>query len=107
MLDLTGLIILVGLASELVFARTGIPSVLCLVGFGVLLSPVFHFAEPAMVMTPAPYFGTRALLALSLNADYYFCGRILSFGWSDSCLNHEHCTTKGRIVNFLPSLAHS
>ncbi|HXH86560.1 MAG TPA: cation:proton antiporter [Nitrospira sp.] len=63
-LGLTGLIILVGLAGELVFKRSGIPSVLFLMGFGVLLGPVFHLAEPTMVMKLAPYFGTLALLII-------------------------------------------
>jgi len=63
-LGLTGLTILVGLAGELVFRRTGIPSVLLLMGFGVLLGPVFHLAEPVLVMKLAPYFGTLALLII-------------------------------------------
>ena len=63
-LGLTGLIILVGLAGELVFKRTGIPSVLLLMGFGILLGPVFHVAEPTAVMKLAPYFGTLALLII-------------------------------------------
>jgi cell volume regulation protein A len=63
-LGLTGLIILVSLAGELVFRRTGIPSVLFLMGFGVLLGPVFHVAEPTAVMNLAPYFGTLALLII-------------------------------------------
>lgn len=63
-LGLTGLIILVGLAGELIFTRTGIPSVLFLMGFGVLLGPVFHLAEPTVVMKLAPYFGTLALLII-------------------------------------------
>jgi cell volume regulation protein A len=33
-------------------------------GFGVLLGPVFHLAEPAMVMKLVPYFGTLALLVI-------------------------------------------
>lgn len=63
-LGLTGLIILVGLAGELVFKRTGIPSVLFLMGFGVLLGPVLHLANPTMVMQLAPYLGTLALLII-------------------------------------------
>lgn len=63
-LGLTGLIILVGLAGELVFKRTGIPSVLFLMGFGVLLGPVLHLADPTMVMELAPYLGTLALLII-------------------------------------------
>ena len=63
-LGLTGLIILVGLAGELVFKRTGIPSVLFLMGLGILLGPVFQVAEPTAVMKLAPYFGTLALLII-------------------------------------------
>lgn len=63
-LGLTGLIILIGLAGELVFKRTGVPSVLFLMGFGVLLGPVFHVAEPELVMKLVPYFGTLALLVI-------------------------------------------
>ena len=63
-LGLTGLVILVGLAGELVFQRTGIPSVLFLMGFGILLGPIFHVAEPSQVMKLAPYFGTLALLII-------------------------------------------
>ncbi len=63
-LGLTGVIILVGLAGEVIFKRTGIPSVLFLMAFGVLLGPVFHLAEPTMVMKLAPYFGTLALLII-------------------------------------------
>ena len=63
-LGLTGLVILVGLAGELAFKRTGIPSVLFLMGFGILLGPVFHVAEPTAVMKLAPYFGTLALLII-------------------------------------------
>ena len=63
-LGLTGLVILVGLAGEMVFKRVGIPSVLFLMGFGVLLGPVFHLAPASKVMALAPYFGTLALLVI-------------------------------------------
>ncbi|MBL8037510.1 MAG: cation:proton antiporter [Nitrospira sp.] len=63
-LGLSGLTILVGLGGELIFKRTGIPSVLLLMGFGVLLGPVFHLAEPTQVMKLAPYCGTLALLII-------------------------------------------
>ena len=63
-LGLTGVVILIGLAGEVVFKRTGIPSVLLLMGFGVLLGPVFHLTEAAQVMKLAPYFGTLALLVI-------------------------------------------
>lgn len=63
-LGLTGLVILVGLAGEVVFKRIGIPSVLFLMGFGVLLGPVLHLAQAPKVIALAPYFGTLALLVI-------------------------------------------
>lgn len=63
-LGLTGVVILVGLAGELVFHRTGIPSVLFLMGLGVLLGPVLHLADATMLTAFAPYFGTVALLII-------------------------------------------
>ncbi|MDZ4733481.1 MAG: cation:proton antiporter [Nitrospirota bacterium] len=63
-LGLIGLVILVGLAGELFFKRTGVPSVLFLMGFGVLLGPVLHVAEASNVTVMAPYFGTLALLII-------------------------------------------
>ncbi len=63
-LGLIGLVILVGLAGELFFKRTGVPSVLFLMGFGVLLGPVLHLAEASNVTVMAPYFGTLALLII-------------------------------------------
>jgi len=63
-LGLIGLVILVGLAGELFFKRTGVPSVLFLMGFGVLLGPVLHLAEASNITVMAPYFGTLALLII-------------------------------------------
>lgn len=63
-LGLTGLVILVGLAGELIFHRTGIPSVLFLMGLGVVLGPVLHLANAASLTAFAPYFGTVALLII-------------------------------------------
>lgn len=63
-LGLTGLVILVGLAGEVVFKRTGIPSVLFLMGLGVLLGPVLHLADAATLTAFTPYFGTVALLII-------------------------------------------
>ncbi len=63
-LGLIGLVILVGLAGDLFFKRTGVPSVLFLMGLGVLLGPVLHFAEASKVIALAPYFGTLALLII-------------------------------------------
>lgn len=63
-LGLSGLTILVGLGGELIFKRTGIPGVLFLMAFGILLGPVLHLAEPTQVMKLAPYCGTLALLII-------------------------------------------
>jgi len=64
LLGLVGLVILVGLAGEVGFKRTGIPSVLFLMGLGVLLGPVLGLADAASIAFLAPYFGTLALLII-------------------------------------------
>jgi cell volume regulation protein A len=63
-LGLIGVVILVGLAGEVGFKRTGIPSVLFLMGLGILLGPVLGYADAARVSSLAPYFGTLALLII-------------------------------------------
>ncbi len=63
-LGLIGVVILVGLAGEVGFKRTGIPSVLFLMGLGLLLGPVLGYADAAQVSSLAPYFGTMALLII-------------------------------------------
>lgn len=63
-LGIVGLVILMGLAGELFFNKTGVPSVLFLIGIGVLLGPVLGIADPKGVTALAPYFGTLALLII-------------------------------------------
>jgi cell volume regulation protein A len=63
-LGLIGVVILVGLAGEVGFKRTGIPSVLFLMGLGVLLGPILGYADAERVSSLAPYFGTLALLII-------------------------------------------
>lgn len=63
-LGLVGLVILVGLAGEAGFKRTGVPSVLFLMALGILLGPVLGYADAARVAQLAPYFGTLALLII-------------------------------------------
>jgi cell volume regulation protein A len=63
-LGLIGVVILVGLAGEVGFKRTGIPSVLFLMGLGILLGPVLGYADASRVASLAPYFGTLALLII-------------------------------------------
>lgn len=63
-LGLIGLVILVGLAGEVGFKRTGIPSVVFLMGLGIFLGPILGYADAAQVSRLAPYFGTLALLII-------------------------------------------
>jgi len=63
-LGLVGLVILIGLAGELLFKETGVPSVLFLIGLGALLGPVLQLTDAKHVIALAPYFGTLALLII-------------------------------------------
>ena len=63
-LGLFGLVILVGLAGELFFKKTGVPSALFLIALGVLLGPVMGVADSFYATKLAPYFGTLALLII-------------------------------------------
>jgi hypothetical protein len=56
-LNLTGLVILVGLAGGLVFHKTGIPGGLFMTGLGVLLDPGLHLTDAATLTVVAPYIG--------------------------------------------------
>ena len=67
-LGLIGLVILIGLAGEVFFKKTGIPSVLFLIGLGVLFGPILKLADATDVSTLAPYFGTIALLIILFDA---------------------------------------
>ena len=66
-LGLIGIVILVGLAGEVGFKRTGIPSVLFLMGLGLLLGPVLGYADAARVSILAPYLGTLALIIIPVS----------------------------------------
>ncbi len=63
-LGLVGIVILVGLAGEAGFKRTGVPSVLFLMSLGILLGPILGYADASRVTGLAPYFGTLALLII-------------------------------------------
>jgi potassium/hydrogen antiporter len=63
-LGLIGVVILVGLSGEVGFKRTGVPSVLFLMGLGLLLGPVLGYADASRGALLAPYFGTLALLII-------------------------------------------
>jgi len=63
-LGLIGMIILVGLAGEWIFKKTGVPSALILIGLGIVLGPGFHLLDHHSITAFAPYFGTLALLII-------------------------------------------
>jgi cell volume regulation protein A len=63
-LGLFGLVILIGLAGELFFRRTGIPSGLFLIALGMTIGPGLGLVETRTVYILAPYFGTLALLII-------------------------------------------
>lgn len=85
LLGLFGLVILVGLAGELVFKKTGIPSALFLIGLGVLFGPVLGLVASHNATRVAPYFGTLALLiilfdgGLNLKLDRVLHGASVAF----------------------------
>ncbi len=59
-----GLVILVGFLANLLFRITKIPSVLVLIGIGVVLGPVTGWIADDSLLTIAPYFGAIALLVI-------------------------------------------
>jgi cell volume regulation protein A len=63
-LGLVGMIILVGLAGEWVFKKTGVPNAIILIILGVVLGPVFGVVDRESVTATAPFFGTLALLII-------------------------------------------
>jgi hypothetical protein len=65
-LGLFGLIILIGLAGELLFRRTGIPSGLFLIALGMAIGPGLGLVETSTVYILAPYFSALALLSVLL-----------------------------------------
>jgi len=62
----TALVIGIGFAGRALFRKTRIPDIPILLGVGVLLGPVFHLVESAMILPLAPYVGTLALLIIML-----------------------------------------
>jgi cell volume regulation protein A len=63
-LGLVGMIILVGLAGEWIFKKTGVPNAIILIGLGVLLGPVSGVVSSESMTAAAPFFGTLALLII-------------------------------------------
>ncbi|MEW6681454.1 MAG: cation:proton antiporter [Nitrospirota bacterium] len=63
-LGLVGMIILVGLAGEWIFKKTGVPNAIILIGLGVLLGPVLGVVSSESMTAAAPFFGTLALLII-------------------------------------------
>ena len=63
-LGLVGMIILVGLAGEWVFKKTGVPNAIILIGLGMLLGPVLGIISSESMIAATPFFGTLALLII-------------------------------------------
>ena len=61
---LVGSVILVGFLANLLFRVTKIPSVLLLVGLGVVLGPVTGLIRTDALLAIAPFFGAAALLVI-------------------------------------------
>ena len=61
---LVGSVILVGFLTNLLFRVTKIPSVLLLVGLGVVLGPATGLIRTDALLAIAPYFGAAALLVI-------------------------------------------
>ena len=61
---LIGAVILIGFLTNLLFRLTRIPSVLLLIGIGILLGPVTGWVTSASLISIAPFFGTMALLII-------------------------------------------
>ncbi len=63
-LSLLGALLVLSYAADLVFARTRVPSVVLLMGFGVLLGPLLGWLPGAEFARAAPYFGAVALVTI-------------------------------------------
>lgn len=58
------LVLLVGIASEVIFQRTGIPDVLWLIATGALFGPVLGLVEREALLASAPHIGALALVVV-------------------------------------------
>lgn len=60
-------VFLVGVAGELIFARTNIPDVVWLIGMGVMFGPVLGWVPKEPMVAIAPYFGAVTLVVVLFN----------------------------------------
>jgi len=58
------LVLLVGIAGEVIFQRTGIPDVLWLIAVGALFGPVLGLVERDALLASAPHIGALALVVV-------------------------------------------
>lgn len=58
------LVLLVGIAAEVIFQRTGIPDVLWLIAVGALFGPVLGLVERDTLLASAPHIGALALVVV-------------------------------------------
>ena len=59
-----GVVILLGVAGEAFFKKTGIPDIVFLMAFGVLIGPIFGIIGPEAVIQIVPYFAALALIII-------------------------------------------
>jgi len=57
-------IFIVGIAGEMVFAKTGVPDVIWLMLVGIIIGPVLHLVSREQLLTIGPYFGALTLVVV-------------------------------------------
>ena len=57
-------IFIVGIAGEMVFARTGVPDVIWLMLVGIVIGPVLNLVSREQLLTIGPYFGALTLVVV-------------------------------------------
>lgn len=62
--SLAGIIILIGYVGDYLFRKSGIPDVLILIFFGLLLGPLFHIINPSVLEPISPIFVSLALMII-------------------------------------------
>ena len=70
-LSLTAFVILLGFFGNLIFKKTDIPSVLWLVGFGLILGPLTGVVEPAFFISVSGIFSTLAIIIILFDGGLY------------------------------------
>ena len=70
-LSLTAFVILLGFFGNLIFRKTDIPSVLWLLGFGLLLGPISGMVEPSFFISVSQLFSALAIIIILFDGGIY------------------------------------